>query len=272
MKRTFLLITLLFSGFHLLGGSPNQPAWTNRKGQVLHGAFLRREEHVVVILQNGTEVRLPLRNLSDASRTQAQTIKPAPPTTAEERTAAWHRHYTPETFAALPEARATVDRSKWDHGLLSAAMHHASNKARTSHSMPPLEYSAEIRTCALSHSRAMAEKNFFSHKNPHDASRATMSLRLKAHGIAGVACAENISYIHDRGYTYLSLGEYVVSRWMKSPGHRKNLLNRSYTRLGCGAWTGTGTRWLLTQNFAAAAPVAKPAPAPGNEAAPTPNR
>jgi uncharacterized protein YkwD len=272
MKRTFLLITFLFTGSQLLGESPTQPAWTNRKGQVLHGAFLRMEKQDVVILQNGSEVRLPLRHLSDASRTQAQTIKPAPPTTAEERTAAWHRHYTPETFSALPEARAIVDRSKCDPGLLSAAMHHASNKARASHSMPTLEYSAELAACALSHSRAMAEKNFFSHKDPHDASRATMSLRLKAHGIAGVAIAENISYIHDSGYTYLSLGEYVVSRWMKSPGHRKNLLNRRYTRLGCGAWTGSGTRWLLTQNFASAPPVAKPATPPVKEAVPTPDR
>jgi uncharacterized protein YkwD len=188
-----------------------------------------------------------------------------PPATAAGRAAAWHRNYTPQTFAALPAAQAPLVRGKFDAALLSAAIHHASNKARASQSLPPLDFSPEAHACALGHSRAMGQQNFYSHKNPHNAAMATAAQRLAAHGIKGGAWAENIAYVHDQKYTYLSLADAVVTMWMKSPSHRKNLLSRKLTRLGCGAWPGTNNRWMLTQNFASPAP-AQP---PGKQATPS---
>ena len=37
---------------------------------------------------------------------------------------------------------------------------------------------------------------------------------------------------------------HVVDMWMRSPGHRRNLLGSSYTEIGIGtAWSDDGTRY-----------------------------
>jgi uncharacterized protein YkwD len=41
----------------------------------------------------------------------------------------------------------------------------------------------------------------------------------------------------------------VMTAWMNSPGHRANILNCSYTKLGVGVADGTGGPWW-TQDFA----------------------
>ncbi len=43
----------------------------------------------------------------------------------------------------------------------------------------------------------------------------------------------------------------TVARWMRSPGHRRNLLSRSFTRLGVGAAYSSGGRLYTVQDFTA---------------------
>ncbi len=65
------------------------------------------------------------------------------------------------------------------------------------------------------------------------------------------------------GYAYLNVGENlalgdfvssqeVVTGWMNSPGHRANILNKSYTELGVaaiiGAYNGRNV-WFVVQEF-----------------------
>ena len=56
-------------------------------------------------------------------------------------------------------------------------------------------------------------------------------------------------FMKDAKYTYLSAGENlalnyktdksIVNAWMKSPGHKKNIVNANYNRIGIGiAWSG----------------------------------
>lgn len=41
----------------------------------------------------------------------------------------------------------------------------------------------------------------------------------------------------------------AVNDWMNSPGHRANMLNTSYTRIGVSAWTGSNGQVFWCQQF-----------------------
>ncbi|WP_114559335.1 CAP domain-containing protein [Desertihabitans aurantiacus] len=56
------------------------------------------------------------------------------------------------------------------------------------------------------------------------------------------AVGENVAV----GYTS---GSSVVKAWMGSSGHRANILNSRYTRIGVGAVKGTDGRWYVAQVF-----------------------
>ena len=63
---------------------------------------------------------------------------------------------------------------------------------------------------------------------------------MKSQGIQYRAAGENIAM----GY---ATPEAVVNAWMNSSGHRANILNSSYTRIGVG-YVESGNYW--TQHFA----------------------
>ena len=71
---------------------------------------------------------------------------------------------------------------------------------------------------------------------------STLSDRLKDQGITISYCGENCAHGHITVHA-------VVEGWMKSEGHRKNMLNPAYTHIGWGkAGDGWGTYWA--QDFA----------------------
>lgn len=43
--------------------------------------------------------------------------------------------------------------------------------------------------------------------------------------------------------------DQMMSMWMNSPGHRANILNAGFTRIGVGAVRTTSGRWWATQDF-----------------------
>jgi uncharacterized protein YkwD len=48
------------------------------------------------------------------------------------------------------------------------------------------------------------------------------------------------------GYTS---GKSVTGDWMKSPGHRRNIMTKSYRYIGVGSATGSDGRWYRAQVF-----------------------
>jgi uncharacterized protein YkwD len=56
------------------------------------------------------------------------------------------------------------------------------------------------------------------------------------------AAGENIAY----GY---ETPRAVVRAWMHSPGHRANILSRSFNRIGVAAWRATNGQTYTTQDF-----------------------
>jgi uncharacterized protein YkwD len=88
----------------------------------------------------------------------------------------------------------------------------------------------------------MATRGFFSHDDPE---RGGPDRRLTRAGIPWRAVAENI--YRQRGYR--DPVARAVEGWMRSPGHRQNILNPEYTHSGTGVFiSGDGTAYY-TQIF-----------------------
>ena len=98
----------------------------------------------------------------------------------------------------------------------------AINAARAKAGCGPLRLNGKLAAAAKSHARAMAEQNFFGHAGK-DGSR--FSSRIARQGYAYRAAAENIA----AGQKSAS---QVVASWLKSPGHRRNILNCRMTETG----------------------------------------
>ncbi|WP_349617376.1 CAP domain-containing protein [Azotobacter salinestris] len=87
---------------------------------------------------------------------------------------------------------------------------------------PPLAWNATLASAAESHSRAMANGNFFDHK---DRDGRTPSDRAELAGYTGALVGENIAAALD------GAGK-VVDGWLASPGHCANLMNPQFSELG----------------------------------------
>lgn len=98
----------------------------------------------------------------------------------------------------------------------------AVNAARAKAGCGPLRTDPALMTAAKVHAKAMAEQNFFSHTGK-DGSR--FSTRIKRQGYSFRAAAENIAAGQK------SAGQ-VMQNWMRSAGHRRNILNCKLTETG----------------------------------------
>lgn len=94
----------------------------------------------------------------------------------------------------------------------------------------------ELSRVARYKSQDMHDLRYFSHTSPTYGSPFDM---MKAFGIRYRTAGENIAM----GYRTPAA---VVQGWMNSPGHRANILNASYTKIGVG-YVASGNYW--TQLF-----------------------
>ncbi|MCO5994710.1 CAP domain-containing protein [Actinoallomurus rhizosphaericola] len=111
------------------------------------------------------------------------------------------------------------------------------NAQRAAHGCTALRIDTGLRTAARLHSADMRDRNYFDHNSPDG---RTPWDRIKAAGYTSPG-AENIA----KGY---ATPEAVVQGWMKSPGHRANILNCSLKAIGVGVAYGSGGPWW-TQDF-----------------------
>lgn len=112
------------------------------------------------------------------------------------------------------------------------------NIERQKAGLKPFVASSELSNVARIKSEDMAKKGYFSHTSPTYGSPFDM---MKQFGIKYSTAGENIA----KGY--LS-AQSVVNGWMNSSGHRANILNASFGKIGVGAYkSGSTTYW--TQMF-----------------------
>jgi uncharacterized protein YkwD len=119
------------------------------------------------------------------------------------------------------------------------------NAQRRSQGEPSLVWDAELTRMARLHSENMAHQNFFDHKGPDGQG---LRERSRANGIVGFrALAENLAY--NKGFA--DVASCAVLGWMRSEGHRDNMLNAEFTRSGIGIARSADGRVYITQVFVA---------------------
>lgn len=114
---------------------------------------------------------------------------------------------------------------------VEAAIVNLTNDIRRRHGLARLLEDGNCRDAARGHSADMLNRNYFSHFDPQG---RMVRERLPADLAAG-KWGENIWT--GRGYDpgqVRKLAEKIMDSWMRSAGHRENLLNPGYTHLGVG--------------------------------------
>jgi len=112
------------------------------------------------------------------------------------------------------------------------------NEKRTQAGLEPLTMDNTLREVARYKSNHMIQYNYFSHTNP-DGTKWINWLNTINYNYS--ATAENIAY-----NTYDAVE--LFNQWWNSAGHKANMMNASYTKVGIGVLNGDG-KYMGTQTF-----------------------
>jgi uncharacterized protein YkwD len=105
------------------------------------------------------------------------------------------------------------------------------NQQRGKLGLAPLASDSVLATVARGHSEEMARLNYFEHESPTPG-RTDPWDRANLAGVDSNEFAENIFFAE--GHAPTKVAGLAVAAWMKSPGHRANLLGVGYSRVGIG--------------------------------------
>ncbi len=117
------------------------------------------------------------------------------------------------------------------------------NKDRKKRKKKPLKYDERLACIARAHSADMVRNKFFAHKSP---TTGKVGDRLFTAKVKVTSCGENIAMNTSVERAHIEL--------MNSPGHRKNILRRTFTRCGIGIIRADNGLLYATQVFAEPAP------------------
>ena len=129
------------------------------------------------------------------------------------------------------------------------------NQSRAEVGVPPLKLDAKLTDAARRHSILLSKRHVLSHQFPAE---PTLTERLRSGGLIFTAAAENVGM-----NTELS---DVNDMFMRSPGHRANMLNAAYDAVGIGV-VHLGLSYWVTEDFAKLTPSLSPQQAEDRAAA-----
>jgi uncharacterized protein YkwD len=113
------------------------------------------------------------------------------------------------------------------------------NRERSRHGLPGLRENAKLRGAAAQHSDHMVAARFFDHTSPGG---GTMVDRIRHTGYMssarGWSVGENIAWATGR----LASASEITDQWMRSPGHRANILRGQFREIGIGIEIGVPVR------------------------------
>jgi uncharacterized protein YkwD len=122
------------------------------------------------------------------------------------------------------------------------------NQDRSRRGLSTLRADTLLSRAAQRHAEDMLRRGYFSHYSPEG---RTPSDRFLAVG-GRIGAAENLFMLRDSSLRRTGVGldrlTYFERGWMRSPGHRQNLLDRRYGRFGFGLAT-SGDRIYAVQLF-----------------------
>jgi uncharacterized protein YkwD len=147
--------------------------------------------------------------------------------------------------AARPKAAATAECANADIvpaagnlDAVRAAVLCLHNQVRAENGMPALKGAPKLRRAAEGHSADMVARGYFEHTSPSGDSMVDRILRAGyVRADSGWLLGENLEW----GTGSLATPRGAIDAWMKSPGHRANLLKRGYKHMGVGIALGVPT-------------------------------
>jgi len=176
-------------------------------------------------------------------------------------------------------ARTVVPSQKINQKLLGDAVRAEVNFHRCRAGLPSVgNAGAPLAKEARNHSRWMAKSQQLTHRSTVPG-RASLMQRIKASGLSFRTGSENIGMVHryqidnrrfrivnsnqckfstQQGqplpaHSYATLARHIVTLWMESPGHRRNILDRSAKKVSTAVAFDPNARFCgrfwLTQNF-----------------------
>jgi uncharacterized protein YkwD/uncharacterized membrane protein required for colicin V production len=113
------------------------------------------------------------------------------------------------------------------------------NQERTKERIEPVRVDPAMTAVAEAHARDMFLRRYFSHVTPEG---QTARDRLIKAGIKFTVAGENIAYAPDLATAHMGL--------MNSSGHRQNILDPSFRRIGIGIISTNTWGLMFTQDFA----------------------
>ncbi len=164
------------------------------------------------------------------------------------------------------------DEPQLDMKIIAGMVHRLVNQERSRRQLPALAYDEALAQIARSHSQDMSQRHFFDHINPDGDDPTRRALRMgyevtenigthiksgigeniyqgySHHGYEGFVDS-GVKHIRYRWLDNQQLAEEAVKAWMKSPGHRANILDDSYLRQGIGVYLGNDKKIFFSQNF-----------------------
>jgi len=101
-----------------------------------------------------------------------------------------------------------------DTKSIEQALFTLTNQKRSENGVAALSWSEDIAAVARAHSKDMNDRNYFDHNTPDG---VTPFQRLTLGGVSYMTAGENIAAA--------GTAEMIIEAWMKSPGHKANILN-----------------------------------------------
>lgn len=163
---------------------------------------------------------------------------------------------------------AFLGKPSIDVSALETRIHQLINNQRAAHNLPQLRWDSQLTVIARKHSQDMATRNYFSHDTPEGKGPTERA------AVLGYVCEKRIgNYIYGMGenifqnnlynsihyingipvsYDWNDLEELAsstVDGWMNSPGHRENILRKTYDREGIGLAISKDDKVYITEDF-----------------------
>ena len=104
------------------------------------------------------------------------------------------------------------------------------NAERTKRGLRRLSSNSKLHRAAKKHSKYMMRHRYLGHSGPNGNKPFD---RAQSEGYAWYGVGENaFHYPHSRKRSDRRTAQLLVKGWMKSPGHRENILRREYSDIG----------------------------------------
>jgi uncharacterized protein YkwD len=154
--------------------------------------------------------------------------------------------------AAAPCVNTDIVPAADNLDLVRAAILCLHNQIRTQNGLPTLRENQRLRRAAIAHSASMVNGGYFDHTSPSGDTFVDRILSARyAKRTDGWTLGENLAW----GTGELSTPAGVMNAWMNSPGHKANIVKRSYREVGIGIRLGVpsdnGVGATITADFGA---------------------